>query len=54
MFRRELSKAEVYMSILTVSIQVLVLVLAWVIGLDYYLEKDMMAKGINIEEILKK
>jgi len=52
MFRRELSKAEVYMSILTVSIQVLVL--AWVIGLDYYLEKDMMAKGINIEEILKK
>ena len=52
MFRRELSKAEVYMSILTVSIQVLVLV--WVIGLDYYLEKDMMAKGINIEEILKK
>jgi len=52
MFRRELSKAEVYMSILTVSIQVLVL--AWVIGLDYYLEKDMMAKGIIIEEILKK
>lgn len=52
MLRRELSKAEVYMSILTVSIQVLVL--AWVIGLDYYLEKDMMAKGINIEEILKK
>ena len=52
MFRRELSKAEVYMSILTVSIQVLVL--AWVIGLDDYLEKDMMAKGINIEEILKK
>ena len=52
MFRRKLSKAEVYMSILTVSIQVLVL--AWVIGLDYYLEKDMMAKGINIEEILKK
>ena len=52
MLHRELSKAEVYMSILTVSIQVLVL--AWVIGLDYYLEKDMMAKGINIEEILKK
>ena len=52
MFRRELSKAEVYMSILTVSIQVLVL--AWVIGLDHYLEKERLEKGINIEEMLRR
>ena len=52
MLHRELSKAEVYTSIITMSIQALILI--WVLALDYHLEQEMLSKGINIEEMLKK
>lgn len=52
MLHRELSKAEVYMAIVTLSIQLLIW--AAILTLDHHIEKQQRAMGINIEEMLKR